>query len=161
MDEMLQILSEEVGPLVPLRMADPRAPAVEYRFADGIGTVGFIASVTKPFCGNCNRLRLTADGHLRYCLFAILRHDVDLSLEAARATARLEHELGAHATYFMLTESVFYNLDSELGRETLAELRDLGHAVGLHAVYPRAVRDDRFDAVVAWQTPTPPTSTSR
>jgi len=76
MDEMLQILSEEVGPMVPVRMADPRAPAVEYRFADGIGTVGFIASVTKPFCGNCNRLRLTADGNLRYCLFAMEETDL-------------------------------------------------------------------------------------
>ena len=76
MEEMLQILSEEVGPMVPIRMADPRAPAVEYRFADGIGKVGFIASVTKPFCGNCNRLRLTADGKLRYCLFAIEETDL-------------------------------------------------------------------------------------
>jgi hypothetical protein len=84
-----------------------------------------------------------------------LRHDVDLSLEAARTMARLERELGAHSTYFMLTESVFYNLDSALGRETIAELRDLGHAVGLHAVHPRAARDDRFDAVVAWHNPDP------
>ena len=76
MDRMLQILSEEVGPMVPIRMADPRAPAVEYRFADGIGKVGFIASVTKPFCGNCNRLRLTADGKLRYCLFAMEETDL-------------------------------------------------------------------------------------
>lgn len=84
-----------------------------------------------------------------------LRHDVDLSLEAARTMARLERELGAHSTYFMLTESVFYNLDSALGRDTIAELRDLGHAVGLHAVHPRAARDDRFDAVVAWHNPDP------
>ena len=84
-----------------------------------------------------------------------LRHDVDLSLEAARTMARLERELGAHATYFMLTESVFYNLDSTLGRDTIAELSDLGHAVGLHAVHPRAARDDRFDAVVAWHNPDP------
>jgi hypothetical protein len=82
-----------------------------------------------------------------------LRHDVDLSLEAALTVARAEHEVEAHATYFLMTESVFYNLDSELGRATLRELRQLGHAVGLHAVYPRAARDDRFDAVVAWHNP--------
>jgi hypothetical protein len=82
-----------------------------------------------------------------------LRHDVDLSLEAALELARLEHAQGARATYFLMTESVFYNLDSELGRNTLRELRDLGHAVGLHAVYPRAAQDDRFDAVVAWHNP--------
>lgn len=84
-----------------------------------------------------------------------LRHDVDLSLEAALAMARLEHAHGARATYFLMTESVFYNLDSELGRETLHGLRDLGHAVGLHAVYPRAAHDERFDAVVAWHNPDP------
>jgi hypothetical protein len=85
----------------------------------------------------------------------LLRHDVDLSLEAAVELARLEHEQGAQATYFLMTESVFYNLDSQLGRDTLSALRDLGHAVGLHAVYPRAVHDERFDAVVAWHNPDP------
>jgi hypothetical protein len=85
----------------------------------------------------------------------LLRHDVDLSLEAALELARLEHERSARATYFLMTESVFYNLDSKQGRETTRELRSLGHAVGLHAVYPRASRDDRFDAVVAWHNPEP------
>jgi len=85
----------------------------------------------------------------------LLRHDVDLSLEAALEMAQLEQSLGARATYFLMTESVFYNLDSELGRETLRGLRDLGHAVGLHAVYPRVSQDDRFDAVVAWHNPDP------
>jgi hypothetical protein len=84
-----------------------------------------------------------------------LRHDVDLSLEAALAMARLERELGAHATYFLMRESVFYNLESQLGRDAIAELRDLGHAVALHAIYPRAARDERFDAVVAWHNPDP------
>jgi len=54
-----------------------------------------------------------------------------------------------------MTESVFYNLGSALGRETLRELRELGHAVGLHAVHPRAESDDRFDAVLAWHNPEP------
>jgi len=75
-DDILLILRREVGDLFPVAMADPRVPAVEYRFADGVGSIGFIASVTKPFCGNCNRLRLTADGKLRYCLFAIEEVDV-------------------------------------------------------------------------------------
>ena len=85
----------------------------------------------------------------------LLRHDVDLSLEAAVELARLEAELGARATYFLMRESVFYNLDSPLGRETLEGLRDLGHDVGLHAVYPRAELDPRFDPVVAWHNPDP------
>ncbi|HUB80383.1 MAG TPA: GTP 3',8-cyclase MoaA [Bryobacteraceae bacterium] len=75
-DEIIAMLSREIAPLVPVPDPDPRAPATEYRFADGGGTVGFIASVSKPFCLNCNRLRLTADGKIRYCLFAIEEDDV-------------------------------------------------------------------------------------
>jgi GTP 3',8-cyclase len=75
-DEIVAVLSREIAPLVPVPDPDPRAPASEYRFADGIGRVGFIASVSRPFCLNCNRLRLTADGKLRYCLFAIEEDDV-------------------------------------------------------------------------------------
>ena len=84
-----------------------------------------------------------------------LRHDVDLSLEAALEMAWLEAELGARATYFLMTESVFYNLASADGRRVLARLRELGHAVGLHAVWPRAELDERFDRVVAWHNPEP------
>jgi hypothetical protein len=84
-----------------------------------------------------------------------LRHDVDLSLEAALAMARLEAELGARATYFLMTRSVFYNLASPVGDRALHELRDLGHAVGHHAVWPRVELDERFDAVVAWHNPDP------
>jgi GTP 3',8-cyclase len=75
-DEMIETLSREISPLIEIPDKDPRAPATDYRFADGIGTVGFIASVSKPFCLNCNRIRLTADGKLRYCLFAIEETDV-------------------------------------------------------------------------------------
>jgi cyclic pyranopterin phosphate synthase len=70
------MLSREIAPLTPVPDPDPRAPATEYAFADGGGTVGFIASVSRPFCLNCNRLRLTADGKVRYCLFAIEEDDV-------------------------------------------------------------------------------------
>jgi cyclic pyranopterin phosphate synthase len=79
-DTILKQLSDEIGPLEPVPDPDPRAPASEYRFRDGIGTVGFIASVSKPFCLNCNRIRLTADGKLRYCLFAIEETDVKTAL---------------------------------------------------------------------------------
>jgi cyclic pyranopterin phosphate synthase len=70
-DEITTILSREISPLVEIPDRDPRAPATEYCYSDGGGRVGFIASVTRPFCLNCNRIRLTADGKLRYCLFAI------------------------------------------------------------------------------------------
>jgi cyclic pyranopterin phosphate synthase len=74
--EMIEILSREISPLVEIPDADQRAPATEYRFADGVGRVGFIASVSRPFCLNCNRIRLTSDGKLRYCLFAIEETDM-------------------------------------------------------------------------------------
>jgi cyclic pyranopterin phosphate synthase len=75
-DDMLAMLTREIGPLEAIPDADVRAPATEYRFKDGIGSVGFIASVSRPFCLNCNRVRLTSDGKLRYCLFAVEETDV-------------------------------------------------------------------------------------
>jgi len=74
--DMIAMLQREIGPLEEIPDADPRAPATEYRFSDGIGRVGFIASVSRPFCLNCNRVRITSDGKLRYCLFAIDETDV-------------------------------------------------------------------------------------
>ena len=85
----------------------------------------------------------------------LLRHDVDLSLDAALRLAELEAEAGATATYFLMTESVFYNLASSEGVAAIARLRELGHRVGLHAVYPTALLDERFDPVVAWHNPDP------
>jgi len=81
-DDMIAMLSREISPLVAVPDPDPRAPASEYQFADGIGRVGFIASVSRPFCLNCNRLRLTADGKLRYCLFAVEEDDVKTLLRS-------------------------------------------------------------------------------
>jgi GTP 3',8-cyclase len=75
-DDMIAMLEREIGALEEIPDGDPRAPATEYRFTDGIGRVGFIASVSRPFCLNCNRIRLTADGKLRYCLFAVEETDV-------------------------------------------------------------------------------------
>jgi hypothetical protein len=85
----------------------------------------------------------------------LLRHDVDLSLDAALTLAVLEAEAGAQATYFLMTQSVFYNLASPEGEHALGRLRELGHRVGLHAVYPRLELDDRFEPVVAWHNPDP------
>jgi cyclic pyranopterin phosphate synthase len=80
--EILQILAEGIGPLDEVPDRDPRAPATEYAFCDGIGRIGFIASISKPFCGNCNRIRLTADGHIRYCLFAVDETEVKTLLRS-------------------------------------------------------------------------------
>jgi hypothetical protein len=108
-------------------------------------------------------LAAARDGGYRWATFdrepqagdLFLRHDVDLSLAAALQMARLERGHSATATYFLMTESVFYNLSSHEGRAAIEELHSLGHRVGLHAVYPRFDRDDRFDPVLAWHNPDP------
>jgi cyclic pyranopterin phosphate synthase len=70
-EEILRRIGERF-PLVavPPSDADPAAPATRYRFADGAGEIGVIPTVTQPFCGTCDRLRLTADGAVRNFLFA-------------------------------------------------------------------------------------------
>ena len=81
--EILEQLEREVAPLVPVDDYDPRAPAMEFRYTDGGGRVGIIASVSRPFCMSCNRIRLTADGKLRNCLFALTEVDVKRLLRGA------------------------------------------------------------------------------
>ena len=65
-----------VWPLEAVSADSGAAPAERFRFADGIGEIGLISSVTEPFCGTCNRLRVTADGALRNCLFSDEEHVV-------------------------------------------------------------------------------------
>jgi len=89
--DIIELLSREISPLVEIPDRDLRAPATEYRFADGIGRIGFIASVSRPFCLNCNRIRLTSDGKLRYCLFAIDETDVKTLLRNGAS----DEEIGA------------------------------------------------------------------
>lgn len=72
--EILAAIQERY-PLVALAR-EPSATARVYRFADGPGTVGFINPVSEPFCGDCNRIRLTADGRLRTCLFSLNETDM-------------------------------------------------------------------------------------
>jgi len=72
--EILESIHAEF-PLEPARITDPSAPAALYNYLDGRGSVGVIASVTRPFCGHCDRIRLTADGQIRTCLFALKEHD--------------------------------------------------------------------------------------
>jgi cyclic pyranopterin phosphate synthase len=74
--EILERLAAGIGPLDPAPDQDPRAPAVDYDYRDGGGRVGLIASISRPFCMSCNRVRLTADGKLRNCLFALDETDI-------------------------------------------------------------------------------------
>lgn len=74
-EELRQLLSNRFGPLTPVRAEDPAQPASDYVFADG-SKVGFIDSVSQPFCSRCDRLRLTSDGKLRNCLFGKQEWDI-------------------------------------------------------------------------------------
>jgi GTP 3',8-cyclase len=86
--EILEQIEETVGPLVPAADYDPKAPAMDFDYVDGMGRVGIIASVSRPFCRSCNRVRLTADGKLRNCLFAL--KEIDLKPLLRRGTGRDE-----------------------------------------------------------------------
>lgn len=79
--EIRAILEREVMPLEPLP-AKPSSTSRRYRFVDGIGEVGFINPVSEPFCATCDRIRMTADGQLRTCLFAIEETDLKTPLRA-------------------------------------------------------------------------------
>jgi cyclic pyranopterin phosphate synthase len=81
-----------IGAVYPLE-AEPReahATARVYRFADGNGKLGFINPVSEPFCGDCNRIRLTADGRLRTCLFSLNETDLRTPLRDGADDEELE-----------------------------------------------------------------------
>ena len=68
---------ERIGAVYPLEaMPASSAPAMRYRYADGQGEIGIVASVTQAFCGTCDRVRLTAEGKFRNCLFGLEEYDV-------------------------------------------------------------------------------------
>ncbi len=74
-DEILSTVASEF-PLEPMPPTKPGEVAERYRYADGAGEIGVIASVSRPFCGACDRARLSADGQLYTCLFATRGHDL-------------------------------------------------------------------------------------
>jgi cyclic pyranopterin phosphate synthase len=71
-----QEIEKEFGPLVPDATVDPHQPANDFFFADSDIKVGFINSVSQPFCSSCNRIRITAEGQLRNCLFSMVETDL-------------------------------------------------------------------------------------
>jgi len=83
----------------------------------------------------------------------IIRHDVDLSLDAAVRMAEVETEAGTWSTWFLMTRSVFYNLLSAEAERAIARLRELGGRVAHHAVWPHVDLDARFEPIVAWHNP--------
>ncbi|MBV9464518.1 MAG: GTP 3',8-cyclase MoaA [Solirubrobacterales bacterium] len=87
--EEIRAAIDAVYPLEP-EPRKPHATARIYRFADGRGKIGFINPVSEPFCGDCNRIRLTADGRLRTCLFSLNETDLRAPLRAGAQDRELE-----------------------------------------------------------------------
>jgi cyclic pyranopterin phosphate synthase len=87
--EEIRAIIEQQWALEPVQR-EPHATARVYRFADGRGSIGFINPVSEPFCGDCNRIRLTADGRLRTCLFSLNETDLRTPLRDGADDAELE-----------------------------------------------------------------------
>ncbi|HEY4768039.1 MAG TPA: GTP 3',8-cyclase MoaA [Candidatus Limnocylindria bacterium] len=89
--EILEAVAAEF-PLEPMPPTHPGEVAERYRYTDGTGEIGVIASVSRPFCGDCSRARLSADGQLYTCLFATAGHD----LRALLRGGATDPDLAAH-----------------------------------------------------------------
>jgi cyclic pyranopterin phosphate synthase len=87
--EVLALIEAEHGPMEALPR-EPHATARVYRFADGKGTIGFVNPVSEPFCADCDRIRLTADGRLRTCLFSHRETDLRTPMREGASDGDLE-----------------------------------------------------------------------
>ena len=91
-EEIVRRISER-WPLEPVATERPDATARRWRYLDGAGEFGVIASVTQPFCGGCSRARLSAEGRLYTCLFAARGHDLRAPLRLGASDEELVEEL--------------------------------------------------------------------
>ena len=87
-----EILEAAFCPLEAVEREEASQPAVDFRFSDGLGRIGFINPVSEPFCGDCNRLRLTAEGQIRNCLFSDADWDARAMLRAETKNAETANE---------------------------------------------------------------------
>ncbi|MEW4456056.1 GTP 3',8-cyclase MoaA [Bremerella sp. JC817] len=92
-EDLRAIISRDVVPLVEANRSDASQPATDFAYADGNQRVGFINSVTHPFCGTCNRLRITAEGQFRNCLFGTTEWDARQILRTGGSDADLSQLL--------------------------------------------------------------------
>jgi cyclic pyranopterin phosphate synthase len=91
-EEIVRRISER-WPLEPVEAETPDATARRWRYADGAGEIGVVASVTQPFCGGCSRARLSAEGRLYTCLFAARGHDLRAPLRLGATDEELVEQL--------------------------------------------------------------------
>jgi len=92
-DVIRERLEAAFGELVPAARPDPSQPAMDYCFADGRGRIGFINPVSQPFCGACNRLRITAEGQIRNCLFSVEEWDARALLRSGASDDQIAQRL--------------------------------------------------------------------
>jgi cyclic pyranopterin phosphate synthase len=92
--EIVRAIDEALG-LEPVEAAYRGEVAKRWRYRDGGGEIGVIASVTQPFCGDCTRARLSAEGRLFTCLFAVRGHDVRATLRGGASDEDLAADVGA------------------------------------------------------------------
>jgi cyclic pyranopterin phosphate synthase len=108
--ETRERIEAELGPLLPLPRVDPADESRNFRFAGGRGVVGFISPVSEPYCGTCNRMRLTADGKFHLCLLNDDELDVRQALRGGgglpRVAAILRQAVGLKPTGHRLDEGV-------------------------------------------------------
>jgi cyclic pyranopterin phosphate synthase len=93
-EEILRVIDARF-PLEEAGRREGRAPAVDYRFRDGSGSVGIIGSVTEPFCSSCTRARLTADGRLVTCLFSETGFDLKALLRGGAPDEEIRTAIGS------------------------------------------------------------------
>jgi cyclic pyranopterin phosphate synthase len=117
---------DAVARCAPVPLADGRGVAERYRFVDGSGEVGVIASITRPFCGQCERARLTAEGRVLGCLFA----GSGLDLRALLRTATSDDAIAAELSAFWRRRSDRYSEERAASTDALPKRRLEMYQVG-------------------------------
>lgn len=118
-DEIKSLIKEE---LTPIRVAAGAGPARYYKVPGALGGIGFITPISRHFCGNCNRIRLTADGKLKPCLEA----DVEIDVKQALREKRGEEEIKRLFLETLAKKPVCHNMRSELDIERNRRMWQIG-----------------------------------
>lgn len=92
-DEIRAIVEQEIMPMELVPSLDPAETSTRYRFIDGVGEMGFINPISHPFCASCDRIRLTAEGMLRTCLFAHIETDLKAVMRSGASDEILEETI--------------------------------------------------------------------
>ncbi|MCL4140529.1 UNVERIFIED_CONTAM: hypothetical protein GTU68_052720 [Idotea baltica] len=118
--ELRHLIGQHISELKPINRENPSQPATDYCYSDSNVRVGFIDSVTQPFCDSCNRMRITAEGKFRNCLFSdvewdlkeALRHGSDSKIESIVRESVLAKKLGhgSESGHFVRPERAMYQI---------------------------------------------------